>query len=196
MSWRKTSGNAVFISGSSGGLPPMSNSKWWNQERRERYERILAHSEHLRREFVRDARAALNGEELDRAQQELLSALDRRINPSPYGRPRKEPQLDIYNQADVRHEPMQGHHSHPHAAFGHPVHEDGLHSHDHWHDNDNIHEHGHTGGERPVRAPQTDAAEVSGAYGAELSGKLGPAARAASRRARIENLDRRRGGSA
>lgn len=41
------------------------------------------------------------------------------------------------------HRPMTGRHSHHHAAFGHPDHDDGQHDHMHEHTNDATHDHGH-----------------------------------------------------
>jgi len=45
---------------------------------------------------------------------------------------------------DVHHEPMTGHHSHNHAAFGHDDADDGQHAHSHFHADDADHSHAHT----------------------------------------------------
>ena len=47
--------------------------------------------------------------------------------------------------AEARHEPMRGTHSHWHASFGAPSGTDGMHEHRHTHYGDNEHAHNHGG---------------------------------------------------
>jgi len=48
-----------------------------------------------------------------------------------------------HGSTEPMHEPMTGQHSHNHAAFGHPGHDDGIHHHAHSHSGDATHEHPH-----------------------------------------------------
>lgn len=173
---------------------------------------------------MRAALSAMDdGYQLSRDQRELLGALHGLVEDSPFGRPRNrvthehkgergsyfiaspEGDDDMRNHAPSIHPPLttgpEGH-EHDHAAGDDPGAHDGMHRHPHVHEMDADHDtdvHRRGGGERPGRVPETGQhvrPGQAGSYGAEMSGRLGPAQRAASRRARITDLDRRRGGSA
>jgi hypothetical protein len=160
-----------------------------------------------------------DGQQLDDTQKTLLRGLrvlNRSVQKSERGhfihKPEKESGMSVHDAASTpyvsetqtRHPPMTGRHSHDHAAFGHPDHDDGVHSHMHEHQGDadhdpgsnEVHGHPHPGGERPGRVPQGGQA-VSGMYGAELSDNpagrsgMGTAARNALRRERQRRLDGR-----
>lgn len=170
----------------------------WNRERRAEIEVFLADFEegHLQRQAIIGlrvmARAIRDGQLLSDEQKTLLRAV-RGLRGSTMYNAATTPYVSPH---DTRHPPMTGTHTHDHAAFESGDHDDGIHGGDgpHTHNGDADHDH-------PDQHPHHDGHTHShvgaeGMYGAEMSGKLGPAARAASRRARIENLDRRRGGSA
>jgi hypothetical protein len=153
-----------------------------------------------------------DGQELDDTQKTLLRGLrvlNRNVRKAEPGhfihKPEKESDMSVHDAASTpyvsetqtRHPPMTtgpAGHTHDHAAFGHSDHDDGVHNHPHVHNNDADHDHpdqhdfGHM---RPGRVPQTGE-RVSGMYGAEINASS-TAQRAALRRERLKNLDRRGG---
>lgn len=89
-------------------------------------------------------------------------------------------QQPYVGQDQAMHRPMTGSHSHGHAAFGHPDHDDGLHHHSHSHVNDADHDHGHGGLDmRADEGPGGDSRD--GIYG-RLMNTTSPAERARLRR--------------
>jgi hypothetical protein len=173
----------------------------WKRQVFSRAEAILAdlgdsrYDRDLKRAVRPIRNAAANEQDITRVQRELVNTLYNLRNGDR-----------MYNHAPSLHPPMttgpEGH-EHDHAAGDDPGAHDGMHRHPHVHEMDNDHDtdvHRAGGGERAGKYSGPGQGvrpglDQSSSYGAELSGRMGPAQRAASRRARIEDLDRRRGGS-
>ena len=160
----------------------------WNRQQRERNEAILAdcasgRAAHvLRRAARRNIKALDNGDQLDRQAREFINTMYALLSESGH-KPRRENSMTT-PQSTAVHAPMVGSHDHTH------VHDDGVisyaHSHDHPHQADNSHEQ-HLHDTEQVDSPVRPGLDQSGAYGAEMSGNLGPAARMRIRNQRLRD---------
>lgn len=161
--------------------------------------------ERIRQELLQNVRALIHSHNGAGSSKKECDCTACRMYEANFGRKDKNSMRDAastpyVSETQTRHVPITIRHSHDHAAYGAHDHDDGIHSHVHTHEADADHDHpdqhdfGHM---RPgrVSGPGEQVPGTSNLYGLEINASS-TAQRAALRRARIQNLDQRHGGSA